>query len=133
MGFLLGNPQLSVITVCIAVVLFLVGWWKSGLRGIESIFNEILNLFFVSFSVATAIVLALTVSITLVAPTLLQDPQGALYSAGILGAVVLLIWAFAVFWRQVAVLRLKTKPAIVPSTTPPIKATGTGTISARRV
>lgn len=104
---LIGSPQISLITLCIVMLLFAFGYRKSGLRGVEQVYNEILNLFLLSFTSATAIVLAITVAVAIVSPELLADPQGTLYSAGIIGAGISVLWAFVVFWRQIALLRIK--------------------------
>jgi hypothetical protein len=80
---------------------------KSGLHGSEALYNEVLPLFLLALSAAAAVMSVIAVLLVSVVPDWFVDPQGALFSVAILGAVVLLLWSFAVFWRQVLILRLK--------------------------
>lgn len=55
------------------------GFWGSRLRSPEEISNEVLPLFLLVLLIA-------------IVPEWFVDPQGALFSAAIFGAVALLIW-----------------------------------------
>jgi len=51
------------------------------------------------------VTLAITVIVATVAPQLLQDPTAALYTVGWLGGAIALWWSFAVFWREIKLIR----------------------------
>lgn len=105
----LGTPQIAFITFCVAIFLFIITYWKSRLRGIEVVSNHIFDMFLPSVSLATAIGLTFAVAVASLTPAWLVDPQASLYSTGMFGALVLLIWTFSVFLRQIALLRSRAQ------------------------
>lgn len=67
---------------------------------IESKTIEMPKLMILASSAAGAVTLIITVLAGVFFPDFMQDNSASLYTAGFLGAMVLVWWTFAVFWRE---------------------------------
>lgn len=93
------------VTAIVWIGLVAVALLRIRRKPVETIANEVPKLIIMGFSAASTVTLAITVVIATVAPQLLQDASAALYTIGWLGAAISLWWAFAVFWREIKLIR----------------------------
>lgn len=82
------------------VLLILVALVRLRSVPIESKTNEMPKLMILASSVAGAVTLTATVVAGIFFPQFLQESSASLYTAGFLGAAILLWWTVAVFWRE---------------------------------
>jgi len=91
---------LAMIALSTWVLLIVVALIRLRSVPIESKTNEMPKLMILASSVAGAVTLTATVLAGIFFPQFLQDNSASLYTAGFLGAAILLWWTVAVFWRE---------------------------------
>jgi len=91
---------LAMIALITWALLILVALIRLRSVPIESKTNEMPKLMILASSVAGAVTLTASVVAGIFFPQFLQENSASLYTAGFLGAAILLWWTAAVFWRE---------------------------------
>ena len=91
---------LAMVALSTWVLLIVVALVRLRSVPIESKTNEMPKLMILASSVAGAVTLTASVVAGIFFPQFLQENSASLYTAGFLGAAILLWWTVAVFWRE---------------------------------
>jgi hypothetical protein len=104
MAFPPNVQLLAAIAIGVWFLLVMVALARLRNVSIETKTNEMPKLMILASSTAGAVTLGITVLTAVFFPDFLQDNSGALYTAGFLGAAILLWWTFAVYWREMKLI-----------------------------